>query len=108
LGNEGLEVFAIGLDCMGISQSFGRSPDRATMVAFCAMRWSTGSICSTPPRSTGPTTTRRLAAARRPQGWRRPHGSPTTRINRAVTITRRLVSLGDAGALVVSPRTVRR
>src|SRR6478672_10071608 len=34
LGSGGLEVSAIGLGCMGISQSFGPSPDRATMVAF--------------------------------------------------------------------------
>ena len=34
LGAAGLEVSAIGLGCMGISQSFGPSPDRATMVAF--------------------------------------------------------------------------
>jgi aryl-alcohol dehydrogenase-like predicted oxidoreductase len=34
LGNPGLEVSALGLGCMGISQSFGPSPDRATMVAF--------------------------------------------------------------------------
>jgi len=33
LGN-GLEVSAIGLGCMGISQSFGPSPDRETMVGF--------------------------------------------------------------------------
>jgi len=33
LGNR-LEVSAIGLGCMGISQSFGPSPDRATMVDF--------------------------------------------------------------------------
>src|SRR3954447_18058068 len=32
LGGERLEVSAIGLGCMGISQSFGPSPDRATMV----------------------------------------------------------------------------
>ena len=34
LGREGLEVSAIGLGCMGISQSFGPSPDRSTMVGF--------------------------------------------------------------------------
>ncbi|MFI5099067.1 MAG: aldo/keto reductase [Actinomycetes bacterium] len=34
LGAARLEVSAIGLGCMGISQSFGPSPDRATMVAF--------------------------------------------------------------------------
>ncbi len=34
LGSVGLEVSALGLGCMGISQSFGPSPDRATMVAF--------------------------------------------------------------------------
>ncbi len=34
LGTAGLEVSALGLGCMGISQSFGPSPDRATMVEF--------------------------------------------------------------------------
>ena len=34
LGSGGLEVSAIGLGCMGISQSFGPSPDRSTMVDF--------------------------------------------------------------------------
>ena len=34
LGSAGLEVSALGLGCMGISQSFGPSPDRAAMVAF--------------------------------------------------------------------------
>ena len=34
LGSGGLEVSAIGLGCMGISQSFGPSPERATMVEF--------------------------------------------------------------------------
>ncbi len=34
LGSAGLEVSALGLGCMGISQSFGPSPDRATMVHF--------------------------------------------------------------------------
>ncbi len=34
LGSTGLDVSAIGLGCMGISQSFGPSPDRDTMVGF--------------------------------------------------------------------------
>src|SRR3954452_9402199 len=34
LGGARLEVSAIGLGCMGISQSFGPSPDRDTMVEF--------------------------------------------------------------------------
>jgi aryl-alcohol dehydrogenase-like predicted oxidoreductase len=34
LGSGGLEVSAIGLGCMGISQSFGPSPDRGDMVEF--------------------------------------------------------------------------
>ena len=34
LGSAQLEVSAIGLGCMGISQSFGPSPDRETMVEF--------------------------------------------------------------------------
>jgi aryl-alcohol dehydrogenase-like predicted oxidoreductase len=34
LGSSALEVSAIGLGCMGISQSFGPSPDRPAMVDF--------------------------------------------------------------------------
>ena len=34
LGSNGLEVSAIGLGCMGISQSFGPSPERPAMVDF--------------------------------------------------------------------------
>src|SRR3954451_20389209 len=34
LGTAGLEVSALGLGCMGISQSFGPSPDRPEMVDF--------------------------------------------------------------------------
>jgi aryl-alcohol dehydrogenase-like predicted oxidoreductase len=34
LGSTGLEVSAVGLGCMGISQSFGPSPDRPAMVEF--------------------------------------------------------------------------
>ena len=34
LGGDRPEVSAIGLGCMGISQSFGPSPDRVAMVEF--------------------------------------------------------------------------
>lgn len=34
LGSQGLEVSALGLGCMGISQSFGPSPERPEMVRF--------------------------------------------------------------------------
>src|SRR3954463_14146100 len=34
LGSDRLQVSALGLGCMGISQSFGPSPDRTTMTAF--------------------------------------------------------------------------
>jgi aryl-alcohol dehydrogenase-like predicted oxidoreductase len=34
LGSNGLEVSAIGLGCMGISQAFGPSPERPVMVEF--------------------------------------------------------------------------
>src|SRR4051812_42708527 len=34
LGTDALEVSAIGLGCMGISQSFGPSPERSAMVDF--------------------------------------------------------------------------
>jgi aryl-alcohol dehydrogenase-like predicted oxidoreductase len=34
LGHHGLEVSALGLGCMGISQSFGPSPERPVMVDF--------------------------------------------------------------------------
>ncbi|MFN8474183.1 MAG: aldo/keto reductase [Anaerolineae bacterium] len=34
LGNSNLEVSAIGLGCMGMSQSYGPSPDRQELIAF--------------------------------------------------------------------------
>lgn len=34
IGQTGLKVSALGLGCMGMSQSFGPSPDRDTMIAF--------------------------------------------------------------------------
>jgi aryl-alcohol dehydrogenase-like predicted oxidoreductase len=34
LGNQGLEVSALGLGCMGMSQSFGARPPRAEMITF--------------------------------------------------------------------------
>ena len=34
LGNGGLEVSALGLGCMGMSQSYGPAPDKQEMIAF--------------------------------------------------------------------------
>ena len=34
LGNGGLEVSALGLGCMGMSQSYGPAPDKQEMITF--------------------------------------------------------------------------
>jgi aryl-alcohol dehydrogenase-like predicted oxidoreductase len=34
LGTQGLEVSALGLGCMGMSQSFGPRPPRQEMISF--------------------------------------------------------------------------
>ena len=34
LGNTDVEVSAVGLGCMGMSQSYGPSPDRQEMIAL--------------------------------------------------------------------------
>ena len=34
LGSQGLRVSALGLGCMGMSQSFGPRPPRAEMITF--------------------------------------------------------------------------
>ena len=37
-----LEVSALGLGCMGFSQSFGPAPDRASSIAFLRDAFATG------------------------------------------------------------------
>jgi len=34
LGERGLEVSALGLGCMGMSQSYGRPPDKQAMISL--------------------------------------------------------------------------
>ena len=63
---QGLQVSAIGLGAMGMSQSYGPNPgDRDDMIGVLrdAVE-SRASPSSTPPRSTAPTSTRSSSARR--------------------------------------------
>jgi aryl-alcohol dehydrogenase-like predicted oxidoreductase len=52
---RGLRVSAIGLGCMGMSQSYGPNPgDRDDMIALIRAAVERGARSSTPQRCTGP------------------------------------------------------
>ena len=65
---QGLQVSAVGLGAMGMSQSYGPNPgNRDDMIGV--LRYAVqqaGSRSSTPPRSMGPTSTRNSSGRR----WR--------------------------------------
>jgi aryl-alcohol dehydrogenase-like predicted oxidoreductase len=51
---QGLQVSALGLGCMGMSQSYGPNPgDRDEMMGVLRGAVERGITSSTPPRSTG-------------------------------------------------------
>ena len=58
LGSQGLEVSAIGLGCMGMSQSYGPADEGESIARFIA-RSNWDALFSTPRRTTGRSPTRR-------------------------------------------------
>ncbi len=64
LADEGARVAVLGLGCMGMSQSFGPRPPRDEMITFVRAAVERASPCSTPPRSTAPSTTRSWSVRR--------------------------------------------
>ena len=64
LGNGGLEVSALGLGCMGMSQNYGPALDRHEMIALIRQPWSAGHVSSTPRNRTARSPTKNSSARR--------------------------------------------
>ncbi len=66
LGNSNLEVSAIGLGCMGMSQGYGPAPDKPELIALIHAAVERGVTFFDPPGSTVRSRTRNWWAKRWP------------------------------------------
>jgi aryl-alcohol dehydrogenase-like predicted oxidoreductase len=58
LGKSGLEVSAIGLGCMGMTDAYGQTPDKEKMIPVIRAAVERGVTSSTPQRTTARSGTR--------------------------------------------------
>lgn len=72
LGNSGLEVSALGLGCMGMSMSYGKTPDRDEMLSLLRSAFERGITFFDTAEVLSPFTNEELVGEDNGQGRRYP------------------------------------